>query len=198
MLAAHVVAIARTPAAGARTPDYGPRTPDYGPRTTDYGPRATDPGQTQTHPASTNGQQQGAAAKELSAKEEEELAAVAEEIMDRACRMCHPIENVVRMRRTVREWADVLTTMQGRGANASDEEFASIHWYLGRYYGVVRVNTATAEELSAVLGLTARDAQAIVAHRKANGNFADLAALFKVEGVDKSKLEEQPDALRFQ
>ena len=191
MLATHVVAIARTPA-------IGPLTTDYGARATAYGPRATDYGQTQAPPASTNGQQQGAATKELSAKEEEELAAVAEETMDRACRMCHPIENIVRMRRTVREWADVLTTMQGRGANASDEEFASIHWYLGRYYGVVRVNTATAEELSAVLGLTARDAQAIVAHRKANGNFADLAALSRVEGIDKSKLDEQPEALRFQ
>jgi competence ComEA-like helix-hairpin-helix protein len=160
--------------------------------------RSPDHGQTQAAPSSASSQQQGGATKELSAKEEEEMAAAVEETMDRACRMCHPIENIVRMRRTVREWADVLTTMQGRGAMASDEEFAGIHWYLGRYYGVVRVNTATAEELSAVLGLTARDAQAIVAHRKANGNFADLAALSKVEGIDKSKLEEQPEALRFQ
>jgi competence protein ComEA len=135
--------------------------------------------------------------KELTAKEEEERAAVVEETMDRACRMCHPIENITRMRRTVREWADVLTTMQGRGASATDEEFEAIHWYLNRYFGVVRVNTATVDELAAVLGLTAKDAQAIVEYRKAHGNFADLAALMKIEGIDKAKLEEQPDALRF-
>ena len=138
------------------------------------------------------------AIKELTAKEEEERAAVVEETMDRACRMCHPIENITRIRRTVREWADVLTTMQGRGASATEEEFESIHWYLNRYFGVVSVNAAAADELAAVLGLTAKDAQAIVEHRKAHGNFADLAALMKIEGIDKAKLEEQPDALRFQ
>ena len=138
------------------------------------------------------------AIKELTTKEEEERAAAVEETMDRACRMCHPIENVTRMRRTVREWADVLTTMQGRGASATEEEFEAIHWYLNRYFGVVRVNNATVDELAAVLGLTAKDAQAIVEYRKAHGNFADLAALMKIEGIDKAKLEEQPDALRFQ
>lgn len=136
--------------------------------------------------------------KELSIKEEEERAAVVEELMDRACRMCHPIENITRMRRTVREWADVLTTMQGRGANATEEEFEAIHWYLNRYVGVVRVNTASVDELAAVLGLKAKEAQAIVDYRKANGDIADLAALMKIEGIDKAKIEEQPDALRFQ
>jgi competence ComEA-like helix-hairpin-helix protein len=136
--------------------------------------------------------------KDMTAKQEEERAAIVEETIDRACRMCHPIENITRMRRTVREWADVLTTMQGRGANATEDEFEGIHWYLSRYYGVVRVNAATAEELATVLGLTAKDAQAIVEYRKAHGNFADAAALMKIEGIDKAKIEEQPEALRFQ
>jgi len=57
---------------------------------------------------------------------------------------------------------------------------------------------ATPSELAAVLGLSAKDAQAVVDYRKAHGNFADLAALMKIEGIDKAKLEEQPDALRFQ
>ena len=137
--------------------------------------------------------------KEMTAKEEEDRAAVVEETMDRACRQCHPIENIVRMRRTVREWADVLTTMQGRGANATEEEFQGIHWYLGRYYGIVRVNTAAVEELAAVLGLTAKEAQAIVDYRTAHGNIADLAALLKIEGIENArpKIEEQPEALRF-
>jgi competence ComEA-like helix-hairpin-helix protein len=148
--------------------------------------------------ASVEAAQAKPAIKDLTAKEEEERAAVVEELMDRACRMCHPIENVTRLRRTVREWADVLTTMQGRGANATEDEFEAIHWYLNRYVGVVRVNTATVDELAAVLGLKAKEAQAIVDYRKANGNIADLAALMKVEGIDKTKIEEQPDALRFQ
>lgn len=136
-------------------------------------------------------------AADAKAAEEEELARVGEETTDQLCRMCHPIENITRMRRTVREWADVITTMQGRGANGTEEQFQAIHKYLARYYGLVAVNTASAQDLSAVLGLTARDAEAIVAYRKAHGKFADLAALSKVEGIDKAKIEEQPEALRF-
>jgi competence ComEA-like helix-hairpin-helix protein len=138
------------------------------------------------------------AAADAKAAEEEELARVGEETTDQLCRMCHPIENITRMRRTVREWADVITTMQGRGANGTEEQFQAIHKYLARYYGLVAVNTASAQDLSAVLGLTAKDAEAIVAYRKAHGKFADLAALSKVEGIDKAKIEEQPEAIRFQ
>ena len=137
-------------------------------------------------------------AKEPTAKEEEERARVVEEMMDRACRMCHPIENITRMRRTVREWADVLTTMQGRGASATEEEFEAIHWYLNRGTSAWCASTRRRSTgLAAVLGLTAKDAEAIVEYRKAHGNFADLAALMKIEGIDKAKLEEQPEALRF-
>ena len=141
---------------------------------------------------------QPSAADAKAAEEEEELARIGEETTDQLCRMCHPIENITRMRRTVREWADVITTMQGRGANGTEEQFQAIHKYLARYYGLVAVNTATAQDLSAVLGLTAKDAEAIVAYRKAHGKFADLAALSKVEGIDKAKIEEQPEAIRFQ
>ena len=132
------------------------------------------------------------------AGDEEELARVGEELTEVVCRQCHPVENITRMRRTVREWADVITTMQGRGANATEDQFETIHKYLSRYYGMVAVNTASAQDLSAVLGLSAKDAQAIVAYRKAHGKFTDLASLSKVEGIDKAKLEEQPEALRFQ
>ena len=62
---------------------------------------------------------------------------------------------------------------------------------------IVRVNSATPEELSAVLGLPAKVAAAVVDYRKEHGNFTDVAGLLKVDGVDKAKLEEQPEALRF-
>ena len=87
--------------------------------------------------------------------------------------------------------------MAGRGAPGTAADFALVKKYLIRYYGLVRVNTATPEELSAVLGLPANVAHAVVEYRKAHGNFTDLASLEKVDGIDKAKLEEQPEALKF-
>lgn len=134
---------------------------------------------------------------ELTAAEEDAFATAGEATLERVCILCHPFENITKTRRTVRDWSDQVAVMAQRGAPGTDPEFTLVRKYLARYYGIVRVNTATADELSAVLGLPPKVAAAVVAYRTANGKFADIAALEKVEGVDKAKLEEQPEALRF-
>lgn len=134
---------------------------------------------------------------DLTAEEEDEFVKVTEATMERVCISCHPFENIIKSRRTVPEWNDQVTAMAQRGAPGTEIDFTLVKKYLARYYGVVRVNTATAEELSAVLGLSSKAAAAVVEHRKTNGRFTDLESLAKVEGVDKAKLEENADALRF-
>jgi competence ComEA-like helix-hairpin-helix protein len=134
---------------------------------------------------------------EMTSEEEGLFSDAAEATIERVCVACHPFENIIKTRRTVREWNDQVTVMKGRGAPGTDPDFATIRKYLIRYYGIVRVNAAAAEELTSVLGLSAKDAAAVVAYRTAHGNFTDLAALEKVEGIDKAKLEEQPEAIRF-
>jgi competence protein ComEA len=134
---------------------------------------------------------------ELTQEEQDALDAAAETTMQRVCIACHPFENITRTRRTVREWSDQVTNMAQRGAPGTEKDFALVKRYLTRWYGIVRVNTATPEELSAVLGLPSTVAAAVVAYRKEHGNFTDMAGLLKVDGVDKAKLEEQPDAMRF-
>jgi competence ComEA-like helix-hairpin-helix protein len=134
---------------------------------------------------------------DLTAEEEEQFSAGAEATIERVCILCHPFENIIKTRRSVRDWNDQVTTMSQRGAPGTEPDFSLIKKYLTRYYGIVRVNTASAEELSAVLGLPPKVAVAVVEYRTANGKFADLAALTKVAGVDKAKLEEQPEAIRF-
>jgi competence ComEA-like helix-hairpin-helix protein len=134
---------------------------------------------------------------EMTADDEEAFTTAAETTMERVCIACHPFEKIVKTRRTVHEWAEQVTLMKGRGAPGTDADFDLVKKYLPRYYGVVAVNTAPAEELTSVLGLSAKDAAAIVAYRTAHGDFVDLASLEKIEGIDKTKLEEQPEALRF-
>jgi competence protein ComEA len=131
-------------------------------------------------------------------QEEEEFARAGEAMTERICATaCHTSEKVYTKRRTARDWADVITQMAGRGAPATDEQFATVKRYLTRYFAIVSVNSAPAEELSAVLGLSPKDARAIVEYRKVHGNFADIAALLKVEGIDKARIEADPDALIF-
>ena len=128
---------------------------------------------------------------------EAELARVGEEVTDKACAsQCHEWDKI-EARRTSREWDDVIADMMVRGAQATTAQVTIIKQFMKRYYGLVSVNAASAAEFSAVLGLSAKDAEAIVAYRKAHGKFADAAALLKVPGIDRAKIESQPDALRF-
>ena len=135
--------------------------------------------------------------KDMTAEEEDAWATAAEATTEKVCSSCHPIPEITRTRHTWPEWHDAVLRMAALGMGATDEELTTIKLYMTRYYGIVKVNTATAAELSAVLGVSSKDAAAIVEYRKANGNFADAAALLKVEGIDKAKITDQPEALRF-
>jgi competence protein ComEA len=131
-------------------------------------------------------------------QEEEEFARAGEAMTERICATaCHTTEKVYTKRRTARDWGDVIAQMAARGAQATDEQFATVKRYLTRYFAIVSVNTAPAEELSAVLGLSPKDAKAVVEYRKVHGDFADIAALLKVEGIDKAKIEADPEELIF-
>ena len=131
------------------------------------------------------------------AQQEEDLAAVGEETAERACSECHPVDEVTGSRRTPRDWSDVVDIMASRGVTATEKELATIKRYLARYFGLLPVNTASAEDFSGVLGLSPQDGGKIVEYRKKNGKFADLTALLKVPGIDRMKIEAQPQALRF-
>jgi competence ComEA-like helix-hairpin-helix protein len=127
----------------------------------------------------------------------EEATQIGEDLTVKVCTECHEFDQVVALRRTPREWKDMMTTMANKGANASPDEFATVRQYLVRNYGIVAVNAAPAADLSAVLGLSAKDAEAVVAYRTEHGKFGNLEALLKVPGLEKIKLDEEADALRF-
>lgn len=142
-------------------------------------------------------QQPEAPAPAVTPADDGELERAGEETVERVCTECHGFEEITVVRRTPRDWKYVVTSMATKGAVATRDEFALVSQYLVRYYGRVPVNTATAEDLAAVLGVSTKAADAIVAYRTANGRFADIAALAKVPGIDQARLETQRDALRF-
>ena len=152
------------------------------------GVRAENTPSIQAPPAATAAKQ---------AQDEKAFATLGEQTTDKICVICHPWENIISTRRTVREWNDMVINMAQRGAPGTEEQFTIVKRFLSRYYGVVNVNAGAADEIAAVLGLSAKDAAAIVEYRRTHGKFADVAALAKVEGIDKAKINGQPEALRF-
>lgn len=104
--------------------------------------------------------EQNAKSEAAIAREEEENARVGEETTERVCSECHAVDDVTSTRRMPRDWNEIVAAMADRGATATQEELAIIRRYLARHFGLIAVNTASAEDLAAVLGLSVQDPSA--------------------------------------
>ena len=118
-------------------------------------------------------------------------------LTEEICSECHDLDSVYIRRKLPKEWVETVADMGRRGAHATEAQLNTVRLFLTRTYGAVGINTATADELTAVLGLSAKDAAAVVEYRKINGDFVDRASLGKVPGIDQARIDEQPDALVF-
>jgi competence protein ComEA len=119
------------------------------------------------------------------------------DVTEKVCSGCHEASIVTGEYKTKAGWAATVDDMAGRGATGTDEEFTAVTNYLARYFGKVNINKATSQEIQDIAGLTAADADAIIAYRTKNGDFADLASVEKVPGIDTKKVEERKDHIGF-
>lgn len=117
--------------------------------------------------------------------------------LKRVCATCHPVEQVVARRRTEKGWEQSIGEMIARGAKGTDDELDKIVTYLTANFGKLNVNAATAPEMEKVLGLSDKEAQAIVAYRERSGRIKDFEQLTKVPGVSPEKLREKRGWIAF-
>src|ERR1700730_18191877 len=122
--------------------------------------------------------------------------------VERMCKGCHGMENIVRARRTKDKWAEIVDDMVARGAKGTDSEADEVIDYLSTHFGVdavskVNVNKAGASELTSVLGISAADADTIVRYRVDHGSFKSIQDLMKVPGIDAKKIESNRDRVEF-
>jgi competence ComEA-like helix-hairpin-helix protein len=116
-------------------------------------------------------------------------------VFRRTCALCHTPDRVVASRRTGLEWGEIIEKMVTKGAKGSDEDLQTVFFFLVSHFGRVNINSAPADEIAAVLGVSPETGQAIVQFRTNKGRFEGVDSLAKVPGVEASKLN--PDALNF-
>jgi competence ComEA-like helix-hairpin-helix protein len=135
--------------------------------------------------------------KDMTAEQEEKWAVETEALVEGACVSCHPIADITKVRKTWVDWNNTVVRMAALGLEVDEDQLTAVKLYMTRYYGLVNVNKASAAEIAAVVGLSGKEAAAVVAYREAHGDFADANALTKVEGIDKAKITDAAEALRF-
>ena len=138
-----------------------------------------------------------------------------EEIVGTVCQQCHGLESITSSKHTLGEWRDLVTYMVSLGAQLQDEEVEIVAQYLAKKFGPERpsahpkeggeasskskinVNKSTAKELETDLGLSDKEANALVAYREKRGNFKSWEDLKKVADLDTVKMEAAKDRLVF-
>ena len=116
-----------------------------------------------------------------------------------ACTECHGLDQVVSNPMSSEKWRATVNKMIKKGANLPAEQIDTVVDYLSVYFAPdkINVNTASSQDLQTTLQLTAAEADAVVAYRKANGDFKGLADLAKVGAVDAKKIESKKDLIAF-
>jgi competence protein ComEA len=112
------------------------------------------------------------------------------------CGACHT-PGMVSDIRTEPEWKDTVEQMVSQGAEGSADQMEAIMRFLLRTFTRVNVNTAGADQLPLVLGISDTTAQAVVKYRAEHGKFRTLADLKKVPGIDGAKLDARKDRVAF-
>ena len=84
-----------------------------------------------------------------------------------------------------------------RGAELSEPEIVDVTAYLTKYFGKVNVNKAAAAQLEEALGLTEKEAEAIVSYREQNGDIKSLDQLKSVPGVSPDRIQAKVAEIAF-
>jgi competence protein ComEA len=116
------------------------------------------------------------------------------------CGKCHGVGVAVSRRETADGWNAIVLQMIKRGAKGTDDQFGEVVDYLAAHFpkeAKVMVNTASAHDLEVGLGISEKDASAIVNYRQEKGAFKTFEDLVKVPGIDISKLETRRSTIEF-
>lgn len=128
------------------------------------------------------------------------------EVVVRMCNKCHGPAVFTKTRMGRVGWEDQVAAMVEKGAVGTDEEIQIVVDYMVKNFGrdskaaaqqKVNVNKATARQLETALGLSSKEAEAMVQYREKNGDFREWGDLGKVPGLDVKKLEGKKAGIEF-
>jgi len=117
------------------------------------------------------------------------------------CANCHGPDVIQQHRQSRDEWVATIQKMVTSGLEGTPEQLTEILDYLTKNFGPapppINMNKASAADLESSLGLTGKEAAAIVKYRTDKGAFKTVDDLKKVPDLDFKKIEAQKERLVF-
>lgn len=113
---------------------------------------------------------------------------------------CHGSSILLNKRESREGWSGIVEDMIRRGARGEDDEFGEVVDYLTEHLSKnsrININQASAKLMTGSLGFTPAQAEAVVEHRTAKGNFKTIEDLLKVPGIDAALVESKKARITF-
>jgi competence protein ComEA len=122
------------------------------------------------------------------------------ETFESVCSVCHSPVAVIGLHKTKAEWKSKVTEMLQEQTDVPESDRNSIIEYLARSFPAekLNINKASASEIATGLGLTSKDAAAIVQYRQDKGSYKAVDDLKKVPGIDTAKIDANRQLLEFE
>ncbi len=116
------------------------------------------------------------------------------------CSVCHSPVAVIGLHKTKAEWKSKVNEMLQEQTDVSASDVTAVIEYLSKNFPAakVNVNKAAASEMETALGLSSKEAAAIVQYREEKGGFKAVDDLKKVPGLDATKIEANRQVLGFE
>ena len=125
------------------------------------------------------------------------------EVILKACSACHIPDSFVNYRHTPEEWQSIIARMSQRvAASTTKADIDNVLKYLTANFpktedaSKVNMNKAEAKDIQA-LGFTPEETEAIIAFRKAHGDFREWGEMLVIYGVDGRKVDALKDHMSF-
>jgi competence ComEA-like helix-hairpin-helix protein len=121
----------------------------------------------------------------------------------RECTACHAPDHFTKYHHSPEEWQVIVTRMGQRVRSATTAELNAVQQYLSVNFPKtedstrLNMNKATAKDIQDRLGLTPKEAQAIVQYRNEHGDFREWGEMLVVYGVDGRKIKAVKDLMSF-
>jgi len=121
---------------------------------------------------------------------------------ERLCTQCHELSRSISLRQDRDGWNQTMSKMAAFGMKSTEKEYALVLNYMALHYPPedlppVNINKAPAIELESRLSLRRSQAAALIAYRKAHGDFKSLEDLKKVPNLDFEAIESKQDRIVF-
>jgi cytochrome c5 len=125
------------------------------------------------------------------------------EVILKACSACHIPDSFVNYRHTPDEWQSIIARMSQRvAASTTKADIENVLKYLTVNFpktedaSKVNMNKAEAKDIQAI-GFTPEETEAIIAFRRAHGDFRDWGEMLVIYGVDGRKVDALKDHMSF-